>query len=519
MGLLGRFHLPDVTISSTGARIWHLLGKNYQYALAVAAIVAFFGYFIFFAHHLLDNHGFRMPWLELDEQVQNGRWLGPLIGKLHYGANIPVFMQGFSISIALISATIVAKSYNIINKPFDLFLYFSIILLLPINLAFYYYTFMTPQFFIGNLFAVLAFFILLRTTFPRFLLGALCLFLMMAAYQPALSVFAVLLLSGFIVRLVRKEGEDGAGSEIVQVRRAIIPAMVGGAAMIIGGAFYMLSIQYLPETSKAVDLSSPALFFDRGKEVVIAAFRHLLITQPDILDALNNALLILVIAAFVGTLIHLRRSWIKLIISVLAWSLCIIATKAIFLISDPGGIYQYRYNSGLIYFYGFCVALLLFYFRKGVTNWLAAGLVGLIVVFSFQADLVRQLVLLRGQERDLSTFNRILYRIESLPEFDQSVTYDLIRVGALPRYRLQLLGSRGRSWDEIGDGHMDYGEISDLWVDEDVFGLLGASFRLVSSGRQSAEAIRQEGLLEGRQPWPHESSVFIDDDRIIVFIR
>jgi len=519
MGFLGRFHLPDATLSSAGARIWLLIGKNYQYALAAAAIASFLGYFIFFAHHLLDNHGFRMPWLEIDEQVQNGRWLGPLIGKLHYGANIPVVMQGISILIALTSATIVAKSYNIISKSFDLFLYISIILLIPINLAFYYYTFMTPQFFVGNYFAVLAFCTLLRISLLRFLLGALFLFLMMAAYQPALSVFAVLLLSGLIVRLVRKEGEEGAGTEVVQVRRAIIPAMVGGAAMIIGGAFYMLSIQYLPETSKAVDLSSPAQLFDRVKEVVIAAFRHLIITQPDILDALNNALLLLVIVAFVGTVIHLRRSWLKLIIAVIAWILCIIATKAIFLISDPGGIYQYRYNSGLIYFYGFCVALLLFYFHKGITNWLAAGLVGLIVVFSFQADLVRQLVLLRGQERDLSTFNRILYRIESLPEFDQSVTYDLIRVGALPRYRLQLLGSKGHSWDEIGDGHMDYGEISDLWVDEDVFGLLGASFRLVSSGRQTAQAIREAGLLEGREPWPHESSVFIDDDRIIVFIR
>ncbi|WP_297731504.1 glucosyltransferase domain-containing protein [uncultured Maricaulis sp.] len=479
-----------------------------------------FSYFIFYTQFLLDNHAFRMPWLAENEQVQNGRWMGPVIGWLHYGANVPVVMPGLSLAAALASVFIIIRSYGSDFQRDSLFIFGAIIIVCPINLAFYYYGFMSPIFFIANLLACVAAALLTQFSIRRLVSASIVVVFMLATYQAAIGALAVLVVTGVIWRACESPGSksDDAGSVLSQIVRVWSPALGAFVATTIGLMIYLWTIQYLPDNGKAIDLADFGALVERIREVSFAAFRHLIITQPDILNALNVGFGILVALAAFTSLVAARENAVGVISLVLAWPFAILASKAIFYISDPGNIYQYRYNSGLIYLYGFAGLLVSHHFRAGLARIAAVGLSAFVIVVSVQADLVRQHVLMRGQERDLSTFNRILYRIETLENFDPSVRYDLIRVGALPRYRLQLLRSRGRNWDELGDGHMDYGEISDIWVDDHVFGLLGSSVRLTYGRKQSAAEIVEEGLLDEREPWPSPSSVFIDGERIIVYV-
>lgn len=496
-------------------------------------ILGIFAYFMFISQFFLDNHAFRMPWLADGEQVQNGRWMGPAIGWITYGANVPVVMPVLSIVLCIISAFIAGYTYQSHHHALALTALCAIVLVAPINLAFYYYGFMSPIFFTANLIAATAALILSRLSLVRVLFGAMLVVFMLATYQAALGVLAVLVLTGVVWRscaaaagtdkpvsaeLARAPANRSYYEEPRSIFAIWAPAGGGIVAASAGLAVYYMTIQYLPDNGKAIDITDMAALTARIREVSIAAFRHIVITQPDILGSLNAALGILLVSGVVATLWRARKSAASLVSVLVAWPLAILGTKAIFFITDPGGVYQYRYNAGLIYLYAFSGYALLSFSRRGIFYLVSCALLAFVVIVSVQADLVRQHVLFRGQERDLSTFNRILYRIESLPEYDASASYDIVRIGSLPRYRLRLLGSNGRQWDEIGDGHMDYGEISDLWVDHHVFGLLGATIRIGPGPKQTAAQIRGEGLLEGRRPWPAESSVFIDNGRIIIYV-
>ena len=76
-----------------------------------------------------------------------------------------------------------------------------------------------------------------------------------------------------------------------------------------------------------------------------------------------------------------------------------------------------------------------------------------------QADLVRQSVLLRGQQHDLALANRILARIEQLPGIDFGNKYDLVRVGNYPNFRWRIMTSKGHKFDLPSSSHMDSGNI------------------------------------------------------------
>lgn len=499
--------------------LWCRIGEPHRRAMAAAFVVGIFAYFIFIAHHLLDNHAFRMPWLGVDEQVQHGRWLGPWVGRLTYGANIPVVMQLFSIGLALTATHLIVSTWKLFERFGDLFLVYTFILIIPYNLANFYYSFMTPLFYVSWIFAAVAFALVDRLSAWRIGLSAIAVVMMMASYQPALSILAVITLSGVIVGILKSERNGERVNDINTLFAEGKLLFARGIAMVLGGGLYLASTRYLPDSSKVVHFESISAVYERLVYVTNAAVRHLFVTQPDILIATKVALSLILLGAVVASLFGVRRSPVKIAVLVVVWPLIVIGSKALFLLSEPGNIYQYRYNGGMIFLYGFSAAILLYVFPRKFMNWIVTSLILFSTILFFQADLVRQLVLLRGQERDLSTINRILYRVESLPDFDSNTVYDFIRVGNLPRYRLQLLGSNGRRWDEIGDGHMDYGEITDLWTDHTVLGLLGSNIRVLPRNGQSATEIREEGLLDDRQVWPHASSVFIDEDRIIVFIR
>jgi hypothetical protein len=88
--------------------------------------------------------------------------------------------------------------------------------------------------------------------------------------------------------------------------------------------------------------------------------------------------------------------------------------------------------------------------------------------------------------------------------------------------------TNGRNYDAPGSGHMDSGFVSARFAAGSVMELLGASFSLkfglnlayfnpnfVEDEKNARLLIKQSN----RKPWPHASSVFIHDDKIIVYMR
>lgn len=485
--------------------------------------LSIFSYFIFIAHHLIGNHALRLPWLHANDQIANGRWLSPYLGHLHYNADVPVVMPVFGISLAALAAIIAIANWRLSRTRLEHFVIVAVILVFPMNLAAFYYSFMTPLFFIANVFAALAAFVLDRWSIWRILAGAVCVLLTLASYQAAISIFGILTFAGPIAcfLLATERGEKPA----IKAQTLVFAARILGAAL--GGAGYLLSLKlFKVSSSQSLEIGSLAELFERIRVVAGAAFNHLLITQPDMLAPLKMALLTVLVIAVLASMVYLRRSPLAAMLTLALWIGMILSTKAVFLISDPtGSIYEYRYNLGISFLHAFSFGVLLFAVRKN--SWVRNGFLmvtAIIMMTMVQANLVRQNVLLRGQSHDLAIANRVLSRIEQLDGFDPARTYDLIRIGQYSSFRYNLFRSGRWKIDRAGDGHMDFGEITDRWVDEDVFRLLGARIRFQQTStdpRYSAKyaEIVESGILDDHEPWPAASSVFITGDRIIVLMQ
>lgn len=511
-------------ITTAVHRWWGRLDQRYRTAFIVAFVVGVFTYFLFFAHHLLGNHAFRVPWLHENEQMGNGRWLGPWIGYLHYDADVPVVMQALGLVFGLSAAWLAVRQWNLLERGGEIILIFVFIIVFPFNLSHFYYTFITPLFFVSWLFAAAAFVVVDRISPIRIGVGAILVMLMMAAYQTALSVLAVLVVSGAIAALIRPV--DGSQT----LRETVLPAFrtlaARGAATALGGALYFLSLKAYPvNASRSMELNSLGDVIERLLHVIDLAFTHLWITQPDMIAPVKIVLLVLFGAAIVASLMRTWRSPIRAALVLLLWFGLVVGTKALFLISEPGaGDFEYRYSTSLVFFHAFTIVVIFNVFSKGLLNTAAVLIAVTLCGVFIQADLVRQHVLLRGQQHDLALANRILARMESLPDLDRGRSYDLIRIGHYSRYRWNLYRDGDWRIDRAGDGHMDFGEITDRWVDEDVFRLLGSpiEFQQASTDPRFVakyQAVIDSGILDGREPWPAQSSVFIDGDRIIVFMQ
>ncbi|MBY9068549.1 glucosyltransferase domain-containing protein [Hyphomonas sp. WL0036] len=485
--------------------------------------IAVFAYFIFIAQHPLGNHALRLPWLHENEQIGNGRWLGTFFGHLHYDADVPVVMPAFSIALGALAALIASHIWRLGRTRLDSFIVFAIVLVFPMNLAYFYYSFMAPLFFVAHLFAVLAVFVMDRWSIWRIAAGALLVLLTLASYQASISLFGILTFTAPIASFLLTRGNP----DNVEIRAQciILTARVIGAAL--GGVGYLLSLKYFKVgSSQSLNFDSISDAIERVRYVSVSAFEHLWITQPDMLAPLKISLLIALTAAIALSAVVLWRSPLKAVITIGLWIGAIISSKAIFLISDPtGSIFEYRYNGALAYLHAFSFAVLLFLFwRPGVLRFCIVGATGVLIMTMVQADLVRQSVLTRGEAHDLAIANRVLARIEQLDTFDPNRTYDLIRIGRYSSFRYKLMTAGGWKVDRAGDGHMDYGEVTDRWVDEDAFRLVGARIKFQQSSsdpRYSAKyaEISQSSILDGREPWPAPSSVFISGDRIIVLME
>lgn len=475
-----------------------------------------FAYFIFVAHHPLHNHVLRLPWIPWNEQIYLGRWFNIFMLRLVHASDMPVFLPVLSSVIGIFAGVFMLKVWRLRLSRVEEFLVIGMLTTYPAFLAYYYYTWLTPLFMIGSLFATVSLYSCRELRPFHIIWGAFWFMLMMASYQPSLSVYATVAAAALVCDLTRSP--TVLLGDIARVAGARI------AAALLGAVAYLVSLSVL-----GIDRShatTPLEFADmpgRFVDVVKASFNQLTVTQPEFFTSLKLFLLGVLILAVLVSLIQARRSLPAFVLTAVVWVGALVATKTMFLISADANFYQYRYNVATGFFYAFAGAMLLQATTIKPVRSLSFLIVAFVLLRFVQADLTRQEILLRGQEHDLAISNRVLSRIEAMPEIDFSQTYDFVRIGNYSDYRMRTLKTRQRTYEIGGDGHMDVGEVTGPWTDEAVFVLLGTKLKLKNTGfdSQFREKIvyARENLVEGRDPWPAPNSVFIEDGTIYVYFK
>jgi len=513
--------LIDFDLLAWVANSWLIRNRGQRNLFLALLALNTFTFLMFITHHFIHNHASRFPWIGPRDQVFAGRWFNEYLLKLNYAADIPVYLPMFSILLSVLGGMVLIRIWRLHLSHVEQFIVLGLLTTFPVALSYFYYTYQTPLFFVSVFFAILAVAVCNRIHPLNIIAGAVLTMLTLASYQPALSIIATIIASSFIADLIRNSSTDGVQQSI---RQTFLLALARVGALIAGLFAYKTSLTILGiKASHATKTVALADIPDRWLTVAKASFKHLSMTQPDLLTTVKTALVIVFVAAVIISVINVRRSWTRIALVLLSWPLLVIATKAMYLVSSDGALYQYRYNGALGFFHAFTAVTLLHFTNFKTLRSVALLLLIFILMRFVQADLVRQEVLYRGEQHDMAIANRILTRMESLPDIDFSKTYDFVRIGKYSNFRNERFKTRSHTYDTYGDGHMDNGEVTDRWTDEEVFQLLGAKVKFKFNGTDSnfasKEADARQNRLQNRAPWPHESSVFIEDDTIFVYMK
>lgn len=513
-GLLKR--IGGFDLEATALNIFRKFDNETRIIFGSSVLLNVFAWFIFIAHHPLHNHVFRMPWMGWNEQVYLGRWFNRIVLRMVHAADMPVFLPVLASVLAVISALFTLRVWKLNLSGIEKFIIVGLISTFPFFLSFYYYTWLTPLFMFSCVFAAGAAAVSNSLKPLPILMGSGLFMLMMASYQPGIGVYATLSAGAIIVGLTQLNQ-----TPLIEVAKAagarILTAVFGGIA-------YLVSLEVLnigkSHATSTIELSDiPEKFLTTSE----AAFRHLTITQPEFHPPLKFMLLSLLVVGFLGSLWLARKSVIRIALLPLIWVGLILATKTMFYVSTDTNFFQYRYNFALAFLYAFGIAMALNSMNLRLVRSFLLICAAFVLVRFVQVDLIRQEVLLRGQQHDLAIANRVLARVEALPDFDANKTYDFVRVGKYAHFREEILSSRGRKAETYGDGHMDHGEIADRWADEQMMILLGSSikFKITGFDPEFSEKMSDFRARYGASTpkWPHADSVFIEGDTIYVYMH
>ena len=472
-------------------------------------------YIIFFTEHPLHNHGFRMPWIEPKHGYPHGRWFNMLLSYLTNKADIPAILPLIAILMCITSGFMALRIWKFDLSSIETFIVIGLLTTYPAYLAFYYFSWTTVLFMNGTFFALLATVSCRALRLSHIIPGGALVTIMMASYQPSISVFVTVSALACISAIMT--------SQKALSFHVFKPLIARALAAITGLIGYVVSIKLTgvqAHSTKGVELSEVPM---RIKKVIEVSIEQFTITQPEFMSFMKVLLGILIIAAILSSLWLVRKSIGKTLVLLILWAGAILATKTMYLLSPDVQYYEYRYNTAAAFLYGFAAAILLQGLGIKIIKSIALIFTSFILLRFVQADLTRQEVLLRGQQHDIAFANRILTRIENLPDLDITKPYDLIRVGSYPHYRDQLLRTHNHSWEMKGDNHLDDARLTAAWADEDIFIHLGSSVKFKHRGfdpafyKKAKEA--KAKLLEGRKKWPDQSSVFISDDKIIIYLE
>ncbi|MEX6632976.1 glucosyltransferase domain-containing protein [Hyphococcus lacteus] len=478
-------------------------------------IVGAVAFFIFIAHHPLHNHGFRMPWINSQDQVHHGRWFSVYIFKAINNADMPVLTPLIAVIVNTLTAFTLLKIWNFKLSGLQTFLVGVLFVAYPAFLAPFYYTWSTLIFIVSGFFAVLAVYSLSKIGVLRFFISIALIVMAMATYQPAISFFCVASVAAAIAHVMDRNKTIVETYKIFSFR--VFSAVIGTLA-------YFVSMKLSGAKSHATEYNDLSELPVRVFTVIKKSFAQLYLSQPDFSESLKYLLLAVCISALVFGLMSVRRNMWKILSFLGLFFALVVSAKAMYFLSSNNQFYEYRYNTATVVIYCFAAALIFHYLSGRALQNLFLILISFIALRFVQVDLIRQEILFRGQQHDMAVANRLLQRMESLPGLDASKTYDLVKIGKYSsNFRSKILRSNGKRWDIAGDVHLDNAEISASWTDEDIFILLGSKIKFKYRHYdpdfiQKKEDIRKNHL-EGRAPWPSPDSVFIQDDKIVLYLQ
>ncbi len=468
-------------------------------------------YFFFITGEILHNHAPRLSWQTGMGQITAGRWFHYFINKFNYEADLPLISSVFSIIINIFNCLIIFKIFDFENNKFNSFLLVLFFTLFPINLVYFYYSWITLTMIVSILFACSGVYFFREN---KFILSIISFVFCLSSYQPNFSIGITLSLC-FILYEITKSKNENLFSFLI--KRLLNLSII----FIASAAIYKLSVLILgfEKSLRKNSINRLEIIIEKFPSFIKESLNQFTYTQPEFLFLIKYLLLFFLIFSFLFVFYSFRNNIKKSFILLILTVLIVFSSKAMFLFGTPNNFLNYRYSGNLVIIYLFSFIIFFKYSSLKLLNVFAIILLIFLNLKFAQADLYRQKILLYYQKQELHVANRILQRIEDLDNLELDKTYNLVRIGRYSNNRIQSFKSKGINYDRAGDTHMDFTEIFAVWTGAAIFKHLGSKIKFKHNSydpefQKKIEKARKE--FSHLEPWPHKESVFLIDDTIYI---
>ncbi len=492
---------------------WLSLLRRYRGMVAALLLLQIVAYGYLFTVPIFTDHTFPNSWLYPYPSFKTdgeGRWLADLVIMLQGGSGVPMVQMVGAALLQAINGVLFACLLGV-RRGLPLVVLGGLIVLHPAFLDYYSFAADHLSFVLGDSFAVLAAWVLLRGQGPAFRLGgaALLNMLALALYGPKITLVLLLALLMLLLRVVEAEppapGRRALLGEIAvafgQVLLAVLAFGLSARLVIRHPILPGAHVNTLPEMATALVES-----YGKGLRY-LGGMAGLPSGTLQLLPVLIVLLGLLVLG---GRMRRLR--WPQRSVAMLAVLLLPVALNGASIInnSSPGdrGRFVAAYAYGLVFFLAQSLRV----------RWLrypALALAALVLWFFLSLAMQQANAAQFKNTYELSMINRILTRLEPLitTTSDQPAQPVLI-VGRYPPFDL---GPYVRWRGNIDAPHLLSTEIFAPYRQTEMLNyLLG---RELLRRPSAAEIDRALPRLRGTPPWPAPESVFRDGRTIVVTLE
>lgn len=498
---------------------WNDIPEAWKKAFFWSLLVNIIFYFYDLAQFPLGDHdvGY-MDGISLLSGGRAGRWFLPFLHLLDGHVQIPVYTTLLAMASLIIAGMTAVRLWKPDAGFLPLFAGAVIVSCHPAVTDFHYYHYMVLGFTSGALFIVLSIHCSLRTTWkqPWRVAGAIILATIgLGSYQSAVMTWTTCMCGYLLIQLAAWDGD------MTQLRNRLLTIVMPTVCMLAACLLYSLSLALYPLVGLSLNLyqfetTAGTDLFARLGELVRISWTHLFLPQGFVSGWFKGLFLLAMPLAFMALCASTRATAHNMLrkgLLLLFFLLLPLATKSQFIISSSNQWHLYRFMAyGDTYLYAFLLVILL---TGSVVIFRNLGLLLLVLAIPCMGVnlLDQQVRHVRSVEHDMAVLNRVIGRIEALPDYDPARTYNLVQFGRT----LPYLGSS----PEMGTHNPLVGRtVSQTWNPGfELWHLsryLKLGTRMNEYGTDKALLTKALSFAQGRQAFPAQGSIGIVDETIVL---
>ncbi len=482
-------------------------------------------------HFLWGNH----DWLYIKNgwwdwySLYNGRFSSTFLYQLLGGRFLPILNNMFAWFGFVLGAILLAVYWRIPKTKYNFITLALLLTLSPFVIIWFYFLMNT----ISNLwipaFIVSALMLSEKSGLKNFIAAVLLLVMALGSYAACINTVAVVF-GGKV--LMEYYFENKSLKACLKMFWRTI-ACVGSGLIVFKGIIWYLKEHDLMFNLYNNETISLKLLLPKSWEMFKAGVEQFVMSYPFIDNAYLYAMLLLsglsLVVLFVGIKERNCRDHIKcLCVSIFMVLAILFVTKLTALIAVHDVVFLPTVDFfGLLFVYGLATAFVMRSKALWAKNFMLL-LVILIIPMSVYRDLEAQKVWKLGFEAEREIFLRVVERIESNSKFEPGKVYKLFSIGETPAMRSYYYNNADF---KISEKSLLTRPYSPFWASSEVFQFYMPETQIKSAiaiseschGSCLDEKLEKEALsftskvlLNKAKPWPHENSVFIAGDYIVL---